>query len=88
MEAQTAKMNTSCFGKEDDCSDPSIGFYFVREGNYPFVFYLPGANISVFEETILKRSNESKRIDKLFPGFLEWSTSGGTTNQNWYLKSK
>ena len=47
---------------------------------------LDGANISVFEETILKRSNESKRIDELFPGFLEWSTSGGTTNQNWYIK--
>lgn len=86
MEAPTAKMNTSYFGKEDDCSDPSKGLYFVREGNYPFAFYLAGANISVFEETILKRSNESKRIDELFPGFLEWSTSGGTTNQNWYIK--
>ena len=88
MEAPTAKMNTSYFGTEDDCSDPSKKLYFVREGNYPFAFYLAGANISVFEETILKRSNESKRIDELFPGFLEWSTSGGKTNQNWYLKSK
>ena len=85
MEAPTAKMNTSYFGTEDDCSDPTKGLYFVREGNYPFAFYLAGANISVFEETILKRANESKRIDELFPGFLEWSTSGGTTNQNWYL---
>lgn len=86
MEAPTAKMNTSYFGKDDDCSDPSKGLYFVRSGNYPFAFYLKGANISVFEETILKRENESKRIDELFPGFLEWSTSGGTTNQNWYIK--
>ena len=86
MEAPTAKMNTNYFGKEDDCSDPVKGLYFVREGNYPFAFYLAGANISVFEETILKRENESKRIDELFPGFLEWSTSKGTTNQNWYLK--
>jgi LruC domain-containing protein len=86
MEAPTAKMNTSYFGTEDDCSDPSKGLYFVREGNYPFAFYLDGANISVFEETILKRENESKRIDELFPGFLEWSTSKGATNQNWYLK--
>ncbi len=85
MEAPTAKMNTSYFGTEDDCSDPTKGLYFVREGNYPFAFYLAGANISVFEETILKRANESKRIDELFPGFLEWSTSGGTKNQNWYL---
>ena len=86
MEAPTAKMNTSYFGKKDDCSDPSKGLYFVRKGNYPFAFYLAGANISVFEETILKPENESKRIDELFPDFLKWSTSNGTTNQNWYIK--
>lgn len=86
MEAPTAKMNTSYFGKEDDCSISANGLYFVRQGNYPFAFYLAGANISVFEETILKHSNEGKRIDELFPGFLEWSTSGGITNQNWYIK--
>ena len=86
MEAPTAKMNTSYLGTEDDCSDPSQGLYFVREGNYPFAFYLSGVNISVFENTILKRENESKRIDEFFPGFLEWSTSNGTKNQDWYLK--
>ena len=86
MEAPTAKMNTSYFGKNDDCSDPSKGLYFVRQGNYPFAFYLNGANIDVFKETILKRENESKPIDELFPRFLEWSTSGGTTNQDWYIK--
>ena len=86
MEAPTYKMNLSYFGKNDDCSDPSSGLYFVRSGNYPFAFYLKGANIKVFEETILKRENESVPIDQLFPGFLEWSTSGGTTNQNWYIK--
>ena len=86
MEAPTAKMNYNYFGTEDDCSDPSQGLYFVREGNYPFAFYLAGANISVFENTILKRENEKKRIDVLFPGFLEWSTSNGTKNQDWYLK--
>ena len=88
MEAPTAKMNTSYFGTEDDCSDPSKGLYFVREVNchYPFAFYLHGVNISVFEETILKRSNESKRIDELFPDFLKWSMSNGETNHNWYLK--
>jgi LruC domain-containing protein len=86
MEAPTEKMNTSYFGTENDCSDPSKGLYFVREGNYPFAFYMHGVNISVFEDTILKRENESKRIDELFPGFMEWSTSGGTTNQDWYIK--
>jgi LruC domain-containing protein len=86
MEAPTEKMNTSYFGKNDDCSDPSKGLYYVRSGNYPFAFYLKGANISLFEETILKRENESKPIDELFPRFLEWSTSGGTKNQDWYIK--
>lgn len=86
MEAPTAKMNTSYFGTGDDCSDPSKGLYFVREGNYPFAFYLHGVNISVFENTILKRENESKRIDEFFPDFLEWSTSKGTKKQDWYLR--
>jgi len=86
MEAPTAKMNTSYFGTGDDCSDPGKGLYFVREGNYPFAFYLSGVNISVFENTILKRENESKRIDEFFPGFLEWSTSKGAKNQDWYLR--
>ena len=61
------------------------GLYFVREGNYPFAFCLKGADISVFEETILKRENESISIDQFFPGFLNWSESGGKTNQDWYL---
>ena len=86
FEAPTSKMNTAYFGTQDDRSDPAKGLYFVREGNYPFAFYLSGANISVFENTILKRENESKRIDELFPGFLEWSTSKGTKNQDWYIK--
>ena len=88
MEVPTTKMNTSYFGKGDDRSNPADGSYFVRQGNYPFGFYLKNADISAFEETILKRENESKSIDQFFPGFLEWSTSGGTTNQDWYLRPK
>ena len=86
MEAPTAKMNTSYFGKGDDRSNPDKGLYFVRQGNYPFAFYLKGADISAFEETILKRENESKPIDELFPHFLDWSISNGETNQDWYLR--
>lgn len=86
MEAPTAKMNTSYFGKGDDRSNPNKGLYFVRQGNYPFAFYLKGADINAFKETILKRENESIPINEFFPGFLDWSTSGGTTNQDWYLR--
>ncbi len=88
MEAPTANMNTSYFGKGDDRSNPANGLYFVRQGNYPFGFYLKGADISAFEETILKRENESIPIDQFFPGFLDWSISGGTTNQDWYLRPR
>lgn len=88
MEAPTANMNTSYFGKGDDKSNPDKGPYFVRQGDYPFAFYLKGADISAFKETILKRENESKSIDQFFPDFLDWSISGGTTNQDWYLKPK
>ena len=86
MEAPTANMNTNYFGKGDDRSNPAKGLYFVRQGNYPFGFYLKGADISAFEATILKRENESISIDQFFPGFLDWSISGGTTNQDWYLR--
>lgn len=86
FEAPTAKMNISYFGKDDDCSDVSKNLYYVREGNYPFAFFLNGANISVFQNTILKRENESRKISDLFPGFLEWSTSKGATNADWYIQ--
>ena len=86
MEIPTAKMKTSYFGKGDDRSNPEKGLYFVRQGNYPFAFYLKGADINAFKETILKRENESIPINEFFPGFLDWSTSGGITNQDWYLR--
>ena len=85
LEAPTAKMNPSYFGKDDDSSDLVHGLYYVREGNYPFAFYLKNADIDAFKETILKRENESIPIDEFFPGFIEWSTSGGTRSSDWYL---
>ena len=88
MEAPTVKMNRNYFKKDDDCSDLIHQQYFVRQGNYPFAFYLKNADIEAFKETILKRENESIPINEFFPGFLDWSTSGGTTNQDWYLRNK
>lgn len=87
----TTLVDTSLFGTMNDCSDPSVTkkngqkMYYVGEGKFPFAFYLEGANINDFKETILKRANESKRIDEFFPGFMQWSTSEGATNEDWYL---
>ena len=83
-EAPTSKMITSYFGTEDDLSDPSKGIYYVREGNYPFAFFLSGTTIEPFKNTILLRDNEKKPINVLYPGFIEWSTSKGKNNKNWY----
>lgn len=85
-EAPTVKMNSNYYGKDDDCSDPTRNLYFVRQGNYPFALCLKGADIDTFKETILKRENESIPIDQFFPGYLDWSISGGERNQDWYLK--
>lgn len=87
----TGKADTSLFGTEDDRSNPAVKksngqkMYYVGESIFPFAFHLEGASVDVFKNTILKRENESKRIDTFFPEFLEWSKSDGKTNQDWYL---
>lgn len=88
FEAPTAKMNTAYFGTQDDASVPSEGKYFVREGSYPFAFYLAGVKAESFLNTILQRSNESKRIDSFYPGFIQWSASNGELNADWYLNPR
>ncbi|MBP5339690.1 MAG: LruC domain-containing protein [Prevotella sp.] len=86
FEAPTFRMNLSYFGTHDDASSVKDAKYFVRDGNYPFAFFLYGAKIESFINTILERSNESKAIDVFYPGFLNWSLSGGQTDADWYLK--
>ena len=84
FEAPTSKMITSLFGTEDDLSDPSKGIYYVREGYYPFAFFLSGTTIEPFKNTILLRDNEKKPINELYRDFLEWSTSNGSKKSGWY----
>ena len=87
----TNKADMSLFGTGADKSDPNVKksngqkMYYVRAGNYPFAFYLEGVSIDAFKETVLKRENESRRIDEFFPGFLEWSISEGKKNSDWYM---
>jgi LruC domain-containing protein len=88
FEAPTSKMITSYFHAEgsDDLSEPSKGIYYVREGNYPFAFFLSGVTVEPFKSTLLVRENESVRINELYSGFLEWSVSKGTRQKYWYKK--
>lgn len=80
----TDKMDTSLFGTQDDKSVPSEGKYFVRNSVYPFAFYLANARAENFTETILKEG-ENKPISTYYPEFLQWSTSNGIKNPDWYL---
>ena len=84
-EAPTSKMTTSFFRTFNDCSDISNGKWYLSNDDYPFAFYLENGKIEYFQDTILKRENESKNINLFFPGFIDWSTSHGKRNANWYL---
>lgn len=82
-EIPTSLADQSYFGKEDDCSDPTAGIYYVREGNYPFAFFLAGAteqNIS----KLLDSTNESQTIGTVYPRYDNWASSEGANNQDWY----
>lgn len=89
-ESPTSNVDTSLFGTKADKSNPKVTkngkkMYYVGEGEFPFGFYLEGVSIDAFKETVLKRENESKRIDTFFPQFLDWSISEGKQNSGWYL---
>lgn len=82
-EIPTSLVDKSYFGEEDDCSDPTAGIYYVREGNYPFAFFLAGAteqNIS----KLLDGTNESQTIGTVYPRYDGWASSEGANNQDWY----
>ena len=88
----TSKIDNSLFGKYADKSDPTYKRsngqyrYYVGDGDFPFAFYLEGASITSFKNTVLKLENESKRIDVFFPDFLSWAISEGKKNSDWYLR--
>lgn len=84
-EKPTSLVDNSFFGKDDDCSVLDKGIYYVREGNYPFAFFLAGATEHDVER-LLDSANESKIIGEVYPLYDSWSTSGGTTNPDWYKK--
>ena len=90
-EAPSPTFKKGYFGTDDDASNPDEGKYFVRSvksGNYPFAYFLYGASIVPFQETILVRKNESRSIDTFFEKYPNWATTNGKENKDWYLYAK
>lgn len=84
-EAPTELADTdNFFGKEDDLSDLEQRVYYVREGNYPFAFFLAGATQDDISE-LLESSNESKPIDNVYPKYNTWVEGGcKDADAGWY----
>jgi LruC domain-containing protein len=73
--APTDKATTSLFGKDDDASVVSSGKTYLSKENYPWA-------ISFFTE--YKYPIELQAVDKAYPHFAEWATSGGNLFPDWY----
>ncbi len=83
QEEPTPLVDKYYFNKGDDTSNK--GIYYVREGNYPFAFFLSGATEANISK-LLDPANESKPISDLYSGYAPWAESKGKTNQDWYNK--
>lgn len=84
-EAPTARAEMSFFGTNDDKSIPEKGIYYVRAENYPFAFFLSGANDGDVAK-LLDQTNEKSPIDQIYPAYAEWAATNGEKNKDWYKK--
>lgn len=86
-EAPTSLADPSYFSMKGsaDASKLSESIYYVRNGIYPFAFFLAGADENDLSK-MLDKSNEGKGIDELYSGYDSWVTSEGKSNTDWYNK--
>lgn len=84
----TNRMNYDYFNTYSDKSNFSKGEYYVRTGLYPFAFYLSGTRVDSFLDTLLSSEGENFPIDNFYPDFVPWSRNHGSSNEDWYLKSR
>ncbi len=85
FEAPGPKVIEKYFGTADDCSDHAKKKnYYTSQNTFPFAFYLADVRLSELSSTLLNPTKESVRIDQLFPTFIDWSTSNGKNNPDWY----
>lgn len=87
-EAPTSTVDYSLFGTGDDrtLNDNGTRSYWYTSGNnnyYPFAFFLSGATKKDIEK-LLDSSNESKRIDELYPDYIIWAKTKGKESTGWY----
>lgn len=75
----------SYFQIRDDASNPEQNIYYVRPGNYPFAFFLSGANETDISK-LLDIKNEKTLSTNYIAGYSGWVTSNGKENQDWYKK--
>jgi LruC domain-containing protein len=73
--APTDKATSSLFGKDDDASVLNSNKTYLSKENYPWA-------ISFFSE--YKYPIELQAVDKAYPHFAEWATSGGNLSPDWY----
>ena len=82
-EAPTSRAEMSYFGTNSDASKPLQGIYYVREGNYPFAFFLSGATEKDLSK-LLDWQNEETHIDILYKRYSSWVSSNGANDRDWY----
>src|SRR5574344_2641897 len=88
MKVPTDLADPVYFGKEQDCSVPSSGIYYVlqQEAYYPFAFYLENATVSDMAP-LLNSANESAQISLLYPYFSAWAKDN-SVHKDWYKTTK
>lgn len=73
---------TNSFPNGADLSD-GIDSWFVCKDGFPFAIHLDARNDN--RVLNLNYTKEGVRIDKVYPKFVDWAKSKGTTNTDWYL---
>lgn len=81
-------------GENGDKSRPAEGYYYVRNGDYPFAIQWKGTHIRQQDIPagnglciLLAVECETLPIDKVFPSYKDWVSGKGNSNQAWYLEN-
>lgn len=82
--APTSLVDLSEFGRNDDKTSlgkdgyPDGKSYYMTSDLHPFAIDLAITDYRIPDERV--------KIDDFYPGFTAWAQSGGSSNEDWYLK--